>query len=531
MISIADGIGLLIGIVLIAIVADRLRIAYPILLVMAGIGVAILPLKHRVELQPDLVLLVFLPPLIYDASLDTSARELRTHWRPILLLAVGLVLATMATVAVVIHSLVGEMSWPVAFALGAIVSPPDSVAATQIAGKLGLPRRLVTILGGEGLMNDATALTAYQVAVAAVGSVFTVADVFGKFLFAVVVGIIIGVVVGWFGCRALRFTETPVIENTMLLILPFAAYLPADKLGASGVLAVVATGLYFGHYGSGELTAAARLQQREIWDLIVFLLTGMSFLLIGLELRPILDSLVNRESGSLVTEGLAVIGVVIVVRMLWMFASTALPGGQRLFDATRATRSWQETTVVGWAGMRGAVSLAAALALPQDFPQRELVIFLTFAVIVATLVGQGLTLPLLIRRLDLVTRDRQDSVLVTETRRRLTVIALSRIDDLTRSDQFPPGVVDRIRSGYESQLAHLDHLLEMAGPGGDDPGGRVDATVDANGHARAEHELRMLVIAAERTELDRLLARRRITKRVADGVRATLDVDETTLGP
>jgi len=512
MISIADGIGLLIGIVLIAIVADRLRIAYPILLVMAGIGVAILPLKHRVELQPDLVLLVFLPPLIYDASLDTSARELRTHWRPILLLAVGLVLATMATVAVVIHSLVGEMSWPVAFALGAIVSPPDSVAATQIAGKLGLPRRLVTILGGEGLMNDATALTAYQVAVAAVG-------------------IIIGVVVGWFGCRALRFTETPVIENTMLLILPFAAYLPADKLGASGVLAVVATGLYFGHYGSGELTAAARLQQREIWDLIVFLLTGMSFLLIGLELRPILDSLVNRESGSLVTEGLAVIGVVIVVRMLWMFASTALPGGQRLFDATRATRSWQETTVVGWAGMRGAVSLAAALALPQDFPQRELVIFLTFAVIVATLVGQGLTLPLLIRRLDLVTRDRQDSVLVTETRRRLTVIALSRIDDLTRSDQFPPGVVDRIRSGYESQLAHLDHLLEMAGPGGDDPGGRVDATVDANGHARAEHELRMLVIAAERTELDRLLARRRITKRVADGVRATLDVDETTLGP
>jgi CPA1 family monovalent cation:H+ antiporter len=524
MISIADGIGLLIGIVLIAIVADRLRIAYPILLVMAGIGVAILPLKHRVELQPDLVLLVFLPPLIYDASLDTSARELRTHWRPILLLAVGLVLATMATVAVVIHSLVGEMSWPVAFALGAIVSPPDSVAATQIAGKLGLPRRLVTILGGEGLMNDATALTAYQVAVAAVGSVFTVADVFGKFLF--------GIVVGWFGCRALRFTETPVIENTMLLILPFAAYLPADKLGASGVLAVVATGLYFGHYGSGELTAAARLQQREIWDLIVFLLTGMSFLLIGLELRPILDSLVNRESGSLVTEGLAVIGVVIVVRMLWMFAATALPGGQRLFDATRATRSWQETTIVGWAGMRGAVSLAAALALPQDFPQRELVIFLTFAVIVATLVGQGLTLPPLIRRLGLVTRDRQDSVLVTEARRRLTVIALSRIDDLTRSDEFPPGVVDRIRSGYESELARLDHLLETAAPDGDDPGpgAGADATVDGQG-VRAERELRLLVIAAERAELDRLLARRRITKRVADGVRATLDVDETSMGP
>jgi CPA1 family monovalent cation:H+ antiporter len=183
--------------------------------------------------------------------------------------------------------------------------------------------------------------------------------------------------------------------------------------------------------------------------------------------------------------------------------------------------------------MRGAVSLAAALALPQDFPQRELVIFLTFAVIVATLVGQGLSLPPLIRRLGLVTRDRQDSVLVTEARRRLTVIALSRIDDLTRSDEFPPGVVDRIRSGYESELAHLDHLLEMAAPDGDDPGpgAEAEATVDGRGHVRAEHELRLMVIAAERAELDRLLARRRITKRVADGVRATLDVDETSMGP
>ena len=333
--TIADGIGLLIGIVIIAIIADRLRIAYPILLVVAGIGVALLPVKHRIELQPDLVLLVFLPPLIYDASLDTSARELRTHWRPILLLAVGLVVVTMASVAVVIHSLVGDMSWAVAFALGAIVSPPDSVAATQIAGKLGLPRRLVIILGGEGLMNDATALTAYQVAIAAVGTVFTAADVLGKFTFAVVVGVAVGVAVGWLGCRMLRFTETPVVENTMLLILPFASYLPADKLGASGVLAVVATGLYFGRFGSGALTPAARLQQREIWDLIVFLLTGASFLLIGLELRPILDSLVNRESGSLAIEASAVVGTVIAVRMAWMFGVALLPGGHRLVGVTR----------------------------------------------------------------------------------------------------------------------------------------------------------------------------------------------------
>ena len=464
MISLADGIGLLIGLVVIATIADRVRIPYPILLVVAGVVVAVLPVRHRVQLAPDLFLLVFLPPLIYDASLDTSARELRTHLRPILSLAVGLVLATMVVVAVVIHTLVGNMGWGVAFALGAIVSPPDSVAATQIAGKLGLPRRLVTILGGEGLMNDATALTAYQVAVASVGTAFTVADVAGKFFFAVVVGLGIGLVVGWVGSRLLRFTETPVIENTMLLILPFAAYLPADKIGASGVLAVVAAGLVFGRFGSRSLTAGARLQQREIWDLIVFLLTGMSFLLVGLELRPILDSLTNRTSGSLAVESLAVVGVVIVVRMVWMFGATALPGGQRLFGATEATaRSWRETTVVGWAGMRGAVSLAAALALPQDFPQRDLIIFLTFGVIVATLVGQGLTLPPLIRRLGLVTRDQQDLLLTAEARRRLTVVALGHIDDVSQSDQFPEEVVDRLRTGYESQLARIDRRLEVIG--------------------------------------------------------------------
>ena len=533
MISLADGIGLLIGIVVIATVADRLRIAYPILLVIAGIAVALIPTHHRIQLEPDLVLLVFLPPLIYDASLDTSARELRTHLRPILLLAVGLVIATMVVAAVVIHSLVGGMSWAVAFALGAIVSPPDSVAATQIAGKLGLPRRLVTILGGEGLMNDATALTAYQVAVAAVGSAFTLADVAGKFVFAVVVGMAIGLAVGWVGSRMLRFTETPVIENTMLLILPFAAYLPADKLGASGVLAVVAAGLYFGRYGSVSLTAGARLQQREIWDLIVFLLTGMSFLLVGLELRPILDSLVNRESGSLAIEALAVVGAVVVVRMAWMFGITALPGGQRLFATTDGpSRSWRETTVVGWAGMRGAVSLAASLALPQDFPQRDLLVFLTFAVIVATLVGQGLTLPPLIRRLGLVTRDEQDAVLVAEARRRLTVLALGRLDELTRDERFAPEVAMRIQVGYESQLARIDRRLEGLRAGvSQHEGEEGGADGHTGGRLQAEGELRKLVIDSERTELGRLVARRKLSERVADEVRAALDVDEITMRP
>ena len=530
--TIAEVLGLLIAVVVVATVADRLRVAYPILLVVAGLVVAVLPLAHRVSLQPDLILLVFLPPLIYDASLDTSSRELHTHWRPILLLAVGLVLATMTLVAVVFHLLVPQSTWGEAFALGAIVSPPDSVAATQIAGKLGLPRRLVTILGGEGLMNDATALTAYQVAVASVATALTVADVAARFLFAVVVGVAIGVVVGWAGTRLLRLVETPVIENTVLLILPFAAYLPADKIDASGVLAVVAAGLYFGRYGSRSLTAAARLQQRQIWELIVFLLTGLSFLLVGLELRPVLETLTARSSGSLVIESLAVVGAVGILRLVWMFGVTALPGGRQMFSANQGEAStWRETTVVGWSGMRGAISLAAALALPTSFAERDLVLFLTFAVIVATLVGQGLTLPPLIRKLGLVTRDEQDRVLAAEARRRLVVLALTRIDDLAATEGTPDDVVARVRTGYEALLAQVDRRLEVL----DEGGGAVDeAGVPVEGETRAltaEVELRRNVIAVERDELDRMMVHRLVSRPVADEVRAALDIDETTMRP
>jgi CPA1 family monovalent cation:H+ antiporter len=267
------------------------------------------------------------------------------------------------------------------------------------------------------------------------------------------------------------------------------------------------------------------------------LLTGLSFLLVGLELRPILDSLVNRESGSLAIEALSVVGVVIAVRFVWLFGAAALPGGPQLLGvARRSSRTWRETTVVGWAGMRGAVSLAAALALPQSFPQRDLLVFLAFAVIVATLVGQGLTLPPLIRRLGLVTRDEQDTVLVAEARRRLTVLALSQLDDLAGADRFPDDVVDRIRIGYESQLARIDRRLEAMSAGEEQGNGAGDGTddrptVDPVRGLQAERELRKLVIDTERSELGHWLSRRKISERVADGVRAALDVDETTMRP
>jgi len=521
MIDLADGLGLLIGVVGIATVADRIRIAYPILMVMVGLGVALIPIHHQVELPPDLILLVFLPPLIYDASLETSIQEIRSQFRPILLLAVGLVIATMSAVAVVIHAIVPGTSWAVAFTLGAVVSPPDSVAATQIAGKLGLPRHLTTILGGEGMMNDATALTAYQLAVLAVATGFTLTDVVGRFALAVVVG-----------------------------VLPFAAYLPANELKGSGVLAVMAAGLYFGRYGSSSLTPAARLQQHQIWDLIVFLLTGISFLLVGLELRPVLDSLTNRESGSLVLESLAVVGVVIVVRMVWIFGASLLPGRFRLLGRPR--RAWRQSTVVGWAGMRGSVSLAAALALPNSFPARDLVVFLTFAVIVATLVGQGLTLPFLIRKLGVASPGHQDTVAVLQTRRRLTLAAIRSIDELRSTGDFPEDMVDRLHLGYEFQLSRVERRLRAFDPEpdpevvafdeerGDVPdgagSGEATATTDSQDNDpeaqfRKEQALRQLVIETERAELDRLVRRGRITQRVATSVRGELDVDETTMRP
>ena len=530
--TIAEILGLLIAVVAVATVADRLRIAYPILLVVAGLVVAVLPLAHRVTLEPDLILLVFLPPLIYDASLDTSARELSTHWRPILLLAVGLVLATMTAVAVVFHLLVPQSNWGEAFALGAIVSPPDSVAATQIAGKLGLPHRLVAILGGEGLMNDATALTAYQVAVVSVATSLTVVDVAARFAYAVVVGVGIGLAVGWIGSRLLRTVETPVIENTVLLILPFAAYLPSDELDASGVLAVVAAGLYFGRYGSRSLTAAARVQQRQIWELVVFLLTGLSFLLVGLELRPVLESLTARDSNSLVVESLAVVGVVIVLRMVWMFGVTALPGGRHLFSTNQGTpATWRETTVVGWAGMRGAISLAAALALPTSFAERDLVLVLTFAVILVTLVGQGLTLPPLIRRLGLLSKGEQDQILAADARRRLAVLALARIDDLAVATGAPDDVAERVRSGYEALLAQVDRRIDLLSDT-DVTGDGADTTEETETESfEAEVLLRRMVIETERDELDRMVAHRRVSRPVAADVRAALDIDETTMRP
>ena len=267
----------------------------------------------------------------------------------------------------------------------------------------------------------------------------------------------------------------------------------------------------------------------------MFLLTGLSFLLVGLELRPVLEALTARDSGSLAFESLAVVGAVVVLRMAWMFGVTALPGARHMFSSRQGGPStWREKTVVGWAGMRGAISLAAALALPTSFAERDLVLFLTFAVIVGTLLGQGLTLPTLIRKLGLVTRNEQDLVLAAEARRRLIVLVLTSMDDLAAEEGTPDAVTARLRTGYEALLDQVDRRLELLGTehaDGPDIDGAPESDDGPGAAFGAEAALRRRVISAERDELDRLLARRKVSRQVADEVRAALDIDETTMRP
>lgn len=285
-------VGLLLATVVFVSLASRLRLPYPMVLLLVGLGLATIPGLPEVRLDPDVILIIFLPPLIHAAALETSVQDLKRDVKIILRLAVGLVLTTIGAVALVAHALVPDLPWAAALVLGAVVSPPDAVSATQIAAAVGLPRRLVTILGGEGLINDGAALTAYNLAVtAAVSGGVTLAAVLGRFSYAVVVGVGVGFAVAFVVRRVLRLLADPLLEGTLLLVMPFAAYLPAEAVGASGVLAVLTTGLLYVRFGSREVTAAGRLQQRSFWQLIEFLLTALSFLLIGLQLRSVVEDL------------------------------------------------------------------------------------------------------------------------------------------------------------------------------------------------------------------------------------------------
>src|SRR6266700_48430 len=491
--------GLFVVLAVIATLARRIEVPYPILLVMGGLVIGLVPGLPRVEVDPNLILLVFLPPLLYAAALAMPPRELRDSLRPISLLAFGLVLFTMTAVAVAAHATIDGLSWAAGFTLGAIVSPPDPVAAVAIANRLGLPRRLVTILEGEGLFNDVTALVVYRLAVAAVvtGS-FSLIEVGVRFVLAAVGALAIGLVVGWAAKHVLNALVDPAVENTVQLLVPFAAYVPADRVGASGILATLTAGLYLARYGPGVVTSAGRLQGQGLWDILVFILEGISFILIGLELRPVLDELGGRPVSTLLGEAALVCAVVIVVRIVWVFAA--------------------------WAGMRGVVSLAAALAIPlrtdtgAPFPQRDLLIFLSFSVILVTLVGQGLTLPPLIRRLDVVEPVERAAREEAATRLRLARAALERLDDLERELDLPDEQVEGLRQRYQRIVERCSARLSE---GEEDHEER---------HRQTMRDVQRELIAAERAELLRIRVEHGLSQQVYRRLSHDLDIEELRLG-
>jgi CPA1 family monovalent cation:H+ antiporter len=435
--------------------ADRLDLPYPIVLVIGGLGFGFAPGVPQFRLNPDVVLLIVLPPLLYSAAFFSSLRELRNNLRPISLLSVGLVLVTTGVVAVVAHAVVPGMPWASAFVLGAIVAPTDPVAATAIFQRLSVPRRVVTIVEGESLINDAIALVAYRVAVAAVvAGGFSLVDAGARFVLNVVAGAAIGLAVGWVVARVRRTLDNPLVEMAVSIATAYFAYLPAEAAGVSGVIAAVTVGVYLGWRGPELITPPTRLQLFGVWEVTVFFLNSFLFVLVGLQMRTILDSLSGRAAGQLVLYAGAVSGAVILTRLAWVPIFSYLP--RFLFRSVRERDPyppWQLPALVAWSGMRGAVSLAAALAIPlttdagRPFPERDLIVFLTFSVILATLLLQGLTLPPLIRRLGV--HDDEEVQLEAKARLKAARAALARLDELAGEDWTRDDTVERMRRLYE----------------------------------------------------------------------------------
>ncbi len=458
------------------VVADKIRVPYPVVLVIAGLALSFTSHLPVMQLKPEIVFYFFLPALIYPAALFTSWRDFRRNLRGILFLAVGLVLATIASVAWVTHALIPDLPWAAAFALGAIVSPPDAIAAVAVIKRLSVPQRIEAVLEGESLVNDATALVTLQFAVVALTTgQFSPSAAAGRFIIVAAGGVLFGLLLASVLRWVHRQLDDPPIQITISLLTPFVAYLGAERLHVSGVLATVAAGIYLGWHAPTIVTARFRLQSFVFWQMVVFLLNGFVFITIGLQLPGILRDLAGESPWGLVWDAACISLVVVVVRILWVACGAYIP--RFLFPKLRArdpSPSWRHMVLIAWAGMRGVVSLAAAFALPIAlpsgiaFPGRNYILFFTFAVILTTLVMQGLTLPILIRALGI----RDDGATDEEERAaRLAAntAALQFIKQVCQKGSFPDEVLDRLRAEYDDRL----HQLEACCGAGDNPAGEV----------------------------------------------------------
>jgi len=460
--NIATVIILLTVVTALAEVTDRIKVPYPILLVLAGIGIGLFPGLPHISLYPETVFLIFLPPVLYAAAWNTSWADFKAAKRPITLLAIGCVIFTTCAVAMVAHLFIPELGWPEAFVLGAIISPPDAVAATAATKGLGLPKRVITILEGESLVNDATGLIAYRYAVAAVVSgAFEFWEAGLQFIAVALGGIALGLVMGYIFKWIHKVTpDNPTTDTTLTLLTPFITYLIAEGIHVSGVLAVVVAGLFLSWNSSTIFSQQTRLQANGTWNTAIFILNGTIFILIGLQLPEILMTLGDYSFSTLLTYGAIVSVAVIVGRIIWVYPGTYVPRMLSRSIREREPRpSPRLVTVVAWSGMRGVVSLAAALALPLTiagsgpFPNRNLIIFLTFCVIFSTLVLQGLTLRPLIKWFGIKPDDKehQDE---QAARLKLASSIIEHIEEnysLALSDE----VLNQIKTKYEIRIQRL----------------------------------------------------------------------------
>jgi len=507
-----------------ALLARRISVAPAILLLLTGIVLAFVPGMPSLELPPELVLLLVLPPLIYSASVAMSWREFKKNLRPIILLAVGCVIFTAFAVAAATHYLIG-LPWTVGFLLGAIVAPPDVVAPLAIARKLGLPRRILVVLEGEGLANDATALILYRFALVAISTgMLSLPKAAGTFVAIVAGEMLFGAAVGWLSLRARHRARDPQIEITLSLITPYIAYWIPQHFGGSGVIATVACGLYMSWNGPLLISSATRLQGIFFWDLVIFLIEGLLFLLTGFQIRSLFEASKAFPLHNILFAIALVTVIIIVARFAWAFPATYLPRllSKRLRERDPAP-PWQWTFVLAFTGVRGAVSLAAALALPfalpdgEAFPYRDLILFVSFGVIFITLVGLGLGLPSVVRALGMAQAGRAEHLAEHESeiaaRREALGVALKSLDAITSDRELSDEVVRLLRARHETRINQLPDSLN---PYADD--------VSAAGI-----DLTRELIASERKFIHMLLRDGKITDEVRRRIERDLDLEEASL--
>jgi monovalent cation/hydrogen antiporter len=472
-------LGLLVALGALLALAPALRLPVPVLLVAGGVALGFVPGLPQLVLPPDIVLVALLPPLLYSAAFFTSLRDLRSNLRPISLLAVGLVGTTMTGVAAVAHGWLG-LAWAPAFALGAIVSPTDALAVTEIAGRVGLPRRIIAILEGESLVNDGTALVLYKAAVgAAVGGSFSLLHVGMHLVLNIAGGIAIGLGVGFLIRQVRKRTDDPPIEVAIAVLTGYVAYLPASAAGVSGVLAAVTAGVYMGWYTPELTNAQTRLSGDAFWEILTFLLNALLFALVGLQLRHIVHSL--SGSRNYLGDAALICGAVIVMRLVCVPIFTYVP--RFLFKSVRARDPyppWQAPVVIAWSGIRGGISLAAALALPTGFPDRDLIIFVTFCVLVVTLAGQGLTLPALIRLIRLPEDDGGAAREDAKARIKASEAALARLEELVAEGAVREDTAERLRGAYGFRVNRFRARFD------DDDDGEIEERSTSYQHVRRE---------------------------------------------